>query len=313
MLQSRPLAFEDLDAAARLLVEAYPHRADEPVSWQRTAWREQTQQWGLFDRSDRLSDRLVAYAALWRIEGGKFRFDVIVTPRHRRRGYGGSLFEIVFRQAEHRGVDTLQARAYGTAADSLSFLGRRHFTETMRMRGFVLMLAGIDVASLAAACNSCLAPDVSIAIVSPSKYNDAQFWNKLAALHDAAREGWPDPDPGGPTTSTDPESLRRMLLPSFESVIAFQVALCGDELVGYSLLNRRRDSGEAQFASTAVKPSMRGRHVATALRACCILKARESGFAAVRSASGNAALIRINARFGFQETYAEVRLVRRLG
>ena len=35
-----------------------------------------------------------------------------------------------------------------------------------------------------------------------------------------------------------------------------------------------------------------------------------TGFPAVRSASGSAALLRINARLGFQETYSEVRLVR---
>ena len=312
MLESRALNLDDLEPAGRLLVESYPHRAHEPASWRRPTAREQPQRWGIFDRSDSLSDCLVAYGALWRVENQKFRFDMIVVPRHRRRGHGNRLFDIIFRRAEDRGAETLQARAYATATDSLSFLGSRQFAETMRMRGFVLMLTGIDGASLAAASNSCSVQDVSIQIVSPTKYNDAKFWHKVAEVHDAAREGWPDPDPGGPSASTDPESLRRILIPSAESVIAFEVASQGDEFVGYSLLTRRRDSGEAHFASTAVRPSMRGQNIATALRARCILKAHESGFGAVGSASGNAALIRINERFGFQETYTEVRLVRRL-
>ena len=101
-------------------------------------------------------------------------------------------------------------------------------------------------------------------------------------------------------------------MPADDSAIAFFIASRGDQFIGYSLLSRRRDSGEAQFASTAVRPVMRGQGIATALRARCILTARDSGFETVRSASGNAALIRINERFGFQDTCSEVRLVRRL-
>jgi N-acetylglutamate synthase-like GNAT family acetyltransferase len=269
---------------------------------------EQTQRWGIGDSE---VDGLVAYAALWRVEGHKFRFDVMVSPRHLRRGHGNRLFELVSHEAERAGAGTLQARALATDTDSLSFLERRQFVETMRMRGFVLPLARIDVATFTAAAHSC-SPDVSITMVSRTQYNDAEFWERITDLHDAAREGWPDPDPGGPVTSTDPARLRRMLLPSQDSAISFLIASDGGQLVGYSLLSRRLDTGEAQFASTAVRPSVRGRRIATALRARCILSACQAGFATVRSASGSASLIRINARLGFQETYSEVRLVRRL-
>jgi GNAT superfamily N-acetyltransferase len=312
VLECRTLDPHHLEAAGRLLVESYPHRAHEPAWWQRPAPREQMQRWGIFDHADQLSDHLVAYAALWRVEAQKFRFDLIVTPGHQRRGHGNRLFEVVSRNAEKSYAETLQARAYATDAESLAFLVRRQFVETMRMRGFVLPLAGADAGSLTAASNSCSVSHVSIEIVSPSKSNDTELWDKLAELHEAAREGWPDPDPGGPAASTDPQSLRRMLMPSAESPIAFEIASRGSQFVGYSLLSRRRDTREAQFASTAVRPSMRGHHIATALRARCILRARDAGFPVVRSASGNAALIRINERFGFQETYSEVRLVRRL-
>lgn len=312
MLECRPLDRSDLEAAGRLLVDSYPHRAHEPGWWHRPAPREQTVRWGIFGRSDRLADYLVAYAALWRVDGHKFRFDVIVGAQSRRCGHGNRLFQVVKDAADTDGAQTLQARAYATDLDSLAFLERRHFAETMRMRGFVLPLAAADTASLTAAAHACSASQVTIQLVSQSQCNDEKFWNQLADVHDAAREGWPDPDPGGEVTSTDPSSLRRMLMPSDDSAIAFLIASCGDQFVGYSLLSRRRDSGEAQFASTAVRPSMRGQRIATALRARCILSARDSGFAAVRSASGHAALIRINERFGFQQTYTEVRLVCRL-
>ena len=137
------------------------------------------------------------------------------------------------------------------------------------MRGFVLSLPGIDVDSITAAASSCSAPDVSIAAVSRSRSTDSKFWNRLAEAHDASREGWPDPDPGDPATPTDPTDLRRMLMPSQDSVIAFFVALRGDRLLGYSLLTGRRDTGDAQFASTAVRPATRSQKIATALRARC--------------------------------------------
>src|SRR4029450_9015056 len=121
------------------------------------------------------------------------------------------------------GAETLQARAYGTAMDSLAFLGRRQFVETMRMRGFVLPLAGIDVGSLTAASTSCRTPDVSIEVVSPSQFNAGRFWEKLAELHDASRQGWPDHDPGGPMTTTDPAALCGMLMPSKEAPIGFLI------------------------------------------------------------------------------------------
>ena len=44
----------------------------------------------------------------------------------------------------------------------------------------------------------------------------------------------------------------------------------------------------------------------------CLLVGRGAGYDTVHSISGNDALIRINRRFGFRETYCEVRLVRRL-
>lgn len=312
VLEYRPLDPSDLEAAGRLLVDSYPHRAHEPAWWCRPAPQEQMVRWGIFHRSDPPADHLVAYAALWRVDGHKFRFDVIVSPQHRRAGRGNRLFEVMKDGAKTAGAETLQARAYATDFDSLAFLDRRQFAETMRMRGFVLSLAAADIDSLTVAAHSCSASDVSIQVVSPSQYNDETFWNQLADVHDAARDGWPDPDPGGAVTSTDPSSLRRMLMPSDDATIAFLIATRGDQFAGYSLLSGRRDSGEAQFASTAVRPSMRGQRIATALRARCILGAHDSGFEAVRSASGNASLIRINKRFNFQDTYTEVRLVCRL-
>jgi hypothetical protein len=52
--------------------------------------------------------------------------------------------------------------------------------------------------------------------------------------------------------------------------------------------------------------------IATALRGHAPGVAKAAGCRSVRSATGHLAMARINGRFGFMETYCEVRLVRRL-
>jgi GNAT superfamily N-acetyltransferase len=314
VFEYRALERRDLEAAGRLLVDAYPHRAHEPPSWQRPAPQERPQRWGAFHQSsvdDRQSPAdIAAYAALWRVEAAKFRFDVVVSPGHVRHGLGRGLFDIIVREAQNAGAATLQARAYDTNVDSLAFLARRQFVETMRMRGFVLDLTRIDMRSLPT--DPTAVPDVSISAISTADTADPGFWIRLADLHEAAREDWPDPDPGGPIPPVTPAGLRSMFMPSDEPPVAFFVASHGDQFVGYSALMRRRAAGEAQFGATAVRPSVRRQGLGTALRARCLVVAREAGYSTVRSASGSVALIRINARFGFRETYCEIRLVRRL-
>jgi GNAT superfamily N-acetyltransferase len=104
-----------------------------------------------------------------------------------------------------------------------------------------------------------------------------------------------------------------MLMPSAEMPVAFAVASCEGRLVGYSLLTRRRTPGEVQFGATAVRPGYRRQGMAMALRIRCLDAAKRAGYVIARSASGSDALIRINAKLGFRETYCEVRLVRGLG
>lgn len=79
ILESRRLHPNDFEAASRLLVDSYPHRAHEAESWHRPAPRERVKRWGIFHGSGGLDRHLVAYAALWRVDGRKFRFDVIVS------------------------------------------------------------------------------------------------------------------------------------------------------------------------------------------------------------------------------------------
>jgi GNAT superfamily N-acetyltransferase len=274
----RALSSDDLEAAGQLLVESYPYRAHEPPFWRRPAPREQPRRWGVFSQSSisgqESSAEILAYAARWRVEGEKFRFDVVVSPRYAGHGLGRRLIDLVTHEARLLGAATLQARARDSDAESLVFLSRRGFVETMKMRGFVLELATIEPPLLVTAAGLPLPPDVSIDQVPPAQSDAAGFWEKLTDLHEAARDGWPDPDPGGSISPTQPAELRSFIMPSGEPAVAFFLASRADQFVAYSALVRRQAAGEAQFALTAVRPEARGQGLGTALRARCLLVGR---------------------------------------
>src|SRR5262245_21805482 len=309
---ARSLDIRDFDAAGRLLVETYPYRSHEPASWSRPAPDERPKRWGVFHdiaAQPGAVGGLVAYASLGRLDHRKNRFDLIVGAPARRQGLGRQLFNTIVDEAWRTRAATLQARALEDDLDALAFLARRQFAETMKMRWFALALAEADAGVLTSAVNRAAASGVSIVAVSPGQGADSGFWTSIAELHDAARDGWPDPDPGGPVTTTEPSALRSWARASHDSTAAFFVAQRDGHLVGYSLL-RRSTAGTAQFAATGVRPEVRGRGIGSALRAHCLLTARAAGYTTVRSASGSDALIRINERFGFERMQCEIRLVR---
>jgi GNAT superfamily N-acetyltransferase len=311
MFRFRKLVPSEFDAAARLFVEIYPHRAHEVRFWQQAGSCGWTMRWvAVLDPIP----TVVGYAALWNVERRKYRLDVLVDRAWRGRGIGTHLFGIVFQEAKRVGASTVQARAYARCTDAITFLEHRGFVETMRMHGFVLDLSRVDHGALSAWARPITGDDVVIMSVSMSHIDDEQFWRSLCELQAACREGWPDPDPGGPADPLSESELRKMLLPHGDLPLAFFVAGKRDEFVGYSILAGRKQQldSEAQFVATAVRPEWRNHGIATALRVHCLAVAKAAGYRTVRSASGHPAMLQINTRFGAEESYCEVRLVRRV-
>jgi GNAT superfamily N-acetyltransferase len=88
------------------------------------------------------------------------------------------------------------------------------------------------------------------------------------------------------------------LLPEPEPCI---LAVRGEEVVGFT-----------GPIGTGVRPALRGRGIATALKARVIAAVRERGLATLYSTTGNPAMLKVNERLGYRITATEVRLVRRL-
>jgi GNAT superfamily N-acetyltransferase len=91
------------------------------------------------------------------------------------------------------------------------------------------------------------------------------------------------------------------------------VAKAGDTYIGYSALTVTDKAGlRAGSGGYAVRPEHRGLGIATALKAHCVRWAREHGVRRLETSSGNPAMVRVNEKFGFRQTYVEVRLARRI-
>jgi hypothetical protein len=61
-----------------------------------------------------------------------------------------------------------------------------------------------------------------------------------------------------------------------------------------------------------MRPSLRGRGIATALKVRVISAARQRGESILHSSSGNPAMLKVNQPLGYRRTTTEVRLVRTL-
>lgn len=262
-----------------------------------------------------------AYLALWRVSDTRFRMDLIVDPSHRRHGLGARLTEFLVAQARRAGATSLQARPYAEAVDALSMLAARGFRETMRMTGLALDdVAAADLTPAVGLDEALAARGIRITSLAAELARDPLAWSKLRDANQAAEFGWPAPDPLPNGMTVPPETAeefrsRSVSVGMIEAAcfIAIDAARPG-VYVGYSALTEA-DPARAAAGSggTAVRPEARGRGIATALKASCIRWAREHGVRRLATSSGNPAMIRVNEKFGFRRTYAEVRLVKRLG
>jgi GNAT superfamily N-acetyltransferase len=130
------------------------------------------------------------------------------------------------------------------------------------------------------------------------------FWTEFCPLYNAARQGWPDPDPG-PETPRTPAQLRdRHYIAAQEHRIGIEqcfLAACGGRYVGFT-----------GALGTAVHPAFRGQGIATALKLRAIMSARDHAIATLDTSTGNPAMLRANERLGFRLVSTEVRLVRTL-
>jgi len=250
-------------------------------------------------------EAVIGYGAWWQLRPGKFRTELLVAPPWRRRGAGSRLLGHVAGRARDAGAVTLQARAGSEDAQSLGFLRARGFAETMRMHRQVLRVADADLRGQEHLVARLAGRGIVLTSLEDELARRQDCWEEFCRLFNAARQGWPDPDPG-PVAALAPADFRRR----------YHTAE-GDyqpgEAAGFLAVRGDRYVGFTGALGTAVDPAFRRQGIATALKYLAVLSAREHGVAKLSGSSGNAAMLRANERLGFRLTSTEVRLVRTLG
>ena len=311
--QPRPLTAAYAATAAVLLAETYPHRRHEPERWGKRRPPNDEQRW-IVAAPD---ESLAAYLALWRVHEAQFRMDLIVQPSWRRHGLGTSLLEFLIERAREAHATSVQARPYASGSHALSLLATRDFRETMRMTGLELDDVKSALLDPALGLDARLAErGIHVTTLADELNASAESWQKLRDANQAAQFGWPDPDPRPDGRPHEPETVDQFRERSRDFGMipeACFVAVKDDLYLGYSALTVTDDARtQAGSGGTAVRPEYRGLGLATALKARCVRWAQEHGIRRLVTASGNAAMIHVNERFGFRRTYEEVRLVKRL-
>jgi len=294
----RPLRPADHEAVAVLFAAAYPERAGDLARWD-----DRVRRWVAADGA-----RVVGYGSFWPVRDRRFRTDLTVAQEHRRRGTGGRLLSLLADAARAAGATTLQARTESDRPQVLAFLARRGFVETMRMHRLVLDVASATLEPYADVERRLAVEGIVLTTLEDEQHRIGEAcWQRLCAAHHAATDGWPDPDPdpladppGQPTVAEFRRKYAEYarLLPEPEPCI---LAVRGEEVVGF-----------ADPIGTGVRPALRGRGIATAMKLRAIAGARERGVTTLYSTTGNPAMLTVNERLGYRRTTTEVRLVRRL-
>ncbi|MFL5382196.1 MAG: GNAT family N-acetyltransferase [Longimicrobiaceae bacterium] len=296
---TRPFADTDRAFAADLIAAEWPHRAGEAIPLREGDNLPNAPRWTAADPG---SDEPRAYASLWRVAGDRFRMDLVVAPGWRRRGIGNRMLDTIVEAATSAGAATLQARTYASDAESLRFLERRSFAETMRMQGMRLDVREVDPERLVACERRAAAQGFAITTLAEAQRSDAECWRKLWKLNGEAQEGWADPDPR-------PGPRRPM---SFDAFLARSAELPPDPEAFFIIQKGGRYAGFTGSLGTAVHPDFRGLGLANALKVRAALHARATGVEVLETSTGSAAMQRANENVGYRVTYSEVRLVRRI-
>ena len=248
-------------------------------------------------------ESVIGFGAWWRVRLDKFRIDLLVAQDARRRGIGTRVLNEVVVGAHGAGAATVQARAGSEQQESLDFLRMRGFVETMRMHLQVLAVAEAKLQPYTH-FPAMLAERGIVLVSLPRELARAEeaCWQEYARVFNAARQGWPDPDPGPVPPLTPAEFRRKHLASELEHGVGADqclLAVQGTRYVGFT-----------SAVGTGVDPAFRRQGIATALKLEAVIAARDRGATTMRTSTGNPTMLRVNERLGFSIVSTEVRLVR---
>ncbi|NMO15158.1 GNAT family N-acetyltransferase [Pyxidicoccus fallax] len=212
-----------------------------------------------------------------------------VRSEHRRRGLGTALHHAVSAEARRLGADSLEVEAYESQEDALRYLEHRGYREQARHTELMLELEGLVLPEVC--------PPPGIHIVTRAERPDL-----LRGMYAVAQEAIADiPGEGPDAVGSFEEWLATDLdRPPHTHDLTF-IALHGDEVVGYAVLQRGQ-RGIAFHSLTGVKRAWRGQGIASALKRAQLAGAQRAGFQRVVTENhlDNAPIRHLNETFGYR-------------
>ena len=207
----------------------------------------------------------------------------------------------------------VHARAASDDAAELALLARHGFAEVHRMARLQLDVASADDNALDAAIEKMAALCVRLTTMAAERAAGRDPMPELWRTKNGALPFWADYYGGA--WLPEPLTYERFLNEEHwrDGDEAIFLAAHGDNYVGYTTLWDDATATDLKgTGETAVRPEWQGLGVASALKASAIRRARADGARMIWTTTASAAMRAVNEKFGFRETTAEVRLLRRL-
>lgn len=241
----------------------------------------------------------------------RFHVEVGVDPDYRNQGIGSALYNTVTTALEEYQPNLIRASAQEHRPESLQFVAKRGFVETMREWESRLDVTSFDPEPFRDHQAKFASGGLRIQTLAELA-TDPNRNEKLYHLENALEQDVPS------TYDPTPRPFEEWVKRSFENPWllpdAWFIALDGDQYVGYSALGRTEAGPWLDTGLTGVLRSHRRRAIALALKLRAIEFARKVGAPEIRTwnATTNEGMLSINVRLGFVRQPAWIEYEKRL-
>jgi GNAT superfamily N-acetyltransferase len=249
--------------------------------------------------------------AWWTGDPGSYVVEIRVDPSRWREGIGTRLYHLLRSRLLTREATHLVSWVRAEAANARRFAARHEFRETGKLLQECRLYVPAATTDDPEGVEDRLRRDgLRIASLAELGRDDERFLRALQRVSADSGDAPPDPEP---LRSSFPAWRREVLHAAGMSPETHWVALDGDRPVGMTFLKRlSEDAAENDY--TGVASTHRGRGIAPALKRRAIAWARQHGVNWFYTSSeiGNARMIAINRRLGYEPGARRLELSRDL-